>query len=176
MPTAAPFFPPGPQCPLPFNVADVAGGAILCEHTSGPGTAAGQQCQLRCGRGYRSAFPPEPLLCSLQKRRWESQPPHPHACQREWPQEGPPESQGSGPRPLFSPLEGSVSMISQVASEQDRMLNAAFSSRTIGSDVLPRPLGRSFIRGFSGAICSLRHLLLFLAPMRSPGYRTVPTV
>ncbi|KAB0371896.1 hypothetical protein FD755_016834 [Muntiacus reevesi] len=73
-----------PQCPLPFNVADVAGGAVLCEHASGLGTAARQQCQLRCGRGYRSAFPPEPLLCGLQKRRWESRPPHPRACQ--WPQ------------------------------------------------------------------------------------------
>ncbi|KAB0362954.1 hypothetical protein FD754_007110 [Muntiacus muntjak] len=71
-----------PQCPLPFNVADVAGGAVLCELASGLGTATRQQCQLRCGRGYRSAFPPYPLLCGLQKRRWESRPPHPRACQR----------------------------------------------------------------------------------------------
>ncbi|XP_027828679.2 thyroglobulin isoform X2 [Ovis aries] len=71
-----------PQCPLPFSVADVAGGAVLCERALGLGAATRQQCQLRCGRGYQSAFPPEPLLCSVQRRRWESQPPQPHACQR----------------------------------------------------------------------------------------------
>uniref|UniRef100_A0A4W2IQ22 Thyroglobulin n=1 Tax=Bos indicus x Bos taurus TaxID=30522 RepID=A0A4W2IQ22_BOBOX len=71
-----------PQCPLPFSVADVAGGAILCERASGLGAAAGQRCQLRCSQGYRSAFPPEPLLCSVQRRRWESRPPQPRACQR----------------------------------------------------------------------------------------------
>ncbi|KAI4565683.1 hypothetical protein MJT46_009058 [Ovis ammon polii x Ovis aries] len=71
-----------PQCPLPFSVADMPGGAVLCERALGLGAATRQQCQLRCGRGYQSAFPPEPLLCSVQRRRWESQPPQPHACQR----------------------------------------------------------------------------------------------
>ncbi|XP_022409716.1 thyroglobulin isoform X2 [Delphinapterus leucas] len=71
-----------PQCPLPFNVSDVASGALLCAPASGPGGAAVQRCQLLCRPGYRSAFPPEPLLCSLQRRRWESQPPQPRACQR----------------------------------------------------------------------------------------------
>ncbi|XP_028356426.2 thyroglobulin isoform X14 [Physeter macrocephalus] len=71
-----------PQCPLPFNVSDVASGALLCAPASGPGGAAVQRCQLLCRPGYRSAFPPGPLLCSLQRRRWESQPPQPRACQR----------------------------------------------------------------------------------------------
>lgn len=47
-----------------------------------------QQCRLLCRQGYQSAFPSDLLLCSLQRGRWESQPPHPRACQREWPQEG----------------------------------------------------------------------------------------
>lgn len=88
VPTAVPFLLLGPQCPLPFNVSDVASGALLCAPASGPGGAAVQRCQLLCRPGYRSAFPPGPLLCSLQRRRWESQPPQPRACQREWPQEG----------------------------------------------------------------------------------------
>nr|XP_058899033.1 thyroglobulin isoform X16 [Kogia breviceps] len=71
-----------PQCPLPFNVSAVASGALLCAPASGPGGAAVQRCQLLCRPGYRSAFPPGPLLCSLQRRRWESQPPQPRACQR----------------------------------------------------------------------------------------------
>lgn len=76
-------FLPGPQCPLPFNTSDVAGGVILCERASGAGGAPIQRCQLRCHRDYRSAFPPGLLVCSLEKGRWESQPPQPQACQRE---------------------------------------------------------------------------------------------
>lgn len=83
----------GPQCPLPFNTSDVAGGAILCERATGPGGSAIQRCQLRCLRGYWSAFPPGPLLCGLEEGRWVSQPPQPHACQRE-----------CLPRTLLSPL------------------------------------------------------------------------
>lgn len=75
----------GPQCPLPFDAAAAAGGVIRCERASGPGGAAIQQCQLLCRQGYRSAFPPRPLVCSLERRRWVSQPPQPRACQREWP-------------------------------------------------------------------------------------------
>ncbi|XP_066120712.1 thyroglobulin [Saccopteryx bilineata] len=71
-----------PQCPLPFSVSDVTSGAIQCEPASGPGEAAVQLCQLRCRPGYRSAFPPEPLVCSLETRRWRSPPPQPRACQR----------------------------------------------------------------------------------------------
>uniref|UniRef100_A0A8C0WJV7 Thyroglobulin n=1 Tax=Castor canadensis TaxID=51338 RepID=A0A8C0WJV7_CASCN len=71
-----------PQCPLPFSGSDVTGGAVLCDTTSGPGGAAIQQCQLLCRRGYRSAFPQAPLLCSQESRRWVSQPPLPWACQR----------------------------------------------------------------------------------------------
>ncbi|XP_078297761.1 thyroglobulin isoform X1 [Panthera onca] len=71
-----------PQCPLPFNTSDVAGGVILCERAAGPGGSAIQRCQLRCLRGYWSAFPPGPLLCGLEEGRWVSQPPQPHACQR----------------------------------------------------------------------------------------------
>lgn len=81
------FLLPGPRCPLPFNVSRVAGGAILCEPASGPGGAAVQLCQLLCRRGYRSVFPPGPLVCSLERRRWLSQPPQPQACQREWARE-----------------------------------------------------------------------------------------
>ncbi|XP_026351166.3 thyroglobulin [Ursus arctos] len=71
-----------PQCPLPFNTSDVAGGVILCERASGAGGAPVQRCQLWCHRGYQSAFPPGLLVCSLEKGRWESQPPQPQACQR----------------------------------------------------------------------------------------------
>ncbi|XP_073086260.1 thyroglobulin [Manis javanica] len=71
-----------PQCTLPFRMPDVAGGVILCERASGPGGAAVQQCQLRCRQGHWSAFSPGPLVCSLETRRWESQPPQPQACQR----------------------------------------------------------------------------------------------
>ncbi|KAK1331879.1 hypothetical protein QTO34_007555 [Cnephaeus nilssonii] len=71
-----------PQCPLPFNASDVAGGVVLCEPASGPGGAAVQRCQLLCRRGYQSAFPPGPLECSVERRRWLSQPPQPRACQR----------------------------------------------------------------------------------------------
>ncbi|XP_036293424.1 thyroglobulin [Pipistrellus kuhlii] len=71
-----------PQCPLPFNASAVAGGAVLCEPASGPGGAAVQWCQLRCRQGYLSAFPPGPLACSPQSRRWLSPPPQPRACQR----------------------------------------------------------------------------------------------
>ncbi|XP_023613541.1 thyroglobulin [Myotis lucifugus] len=71
-----------PQCPLPFNTSDVAGGVVLCEPASGPGGAAVQRCQLLCRRGYLSAFPLGPLECSLERRRWLSQPPQPRACQR----------------------------------------------------------------------------------------------
>lgn len=74
----------GPQCPLPFDVSRVAGGVVLCERAAGPGGAV-QQCQLLCLQGYQSAFPPGPLVCSLENRRWVSQPPPPRACQREWP-------------------------------------------------------------------------------------------
>lgn len=82
----APIFPLlGPRCPLPFDASAAAGGAVLCEPASGPGGAAAQQCRLRCRRGYRSAFPPGPLLCSLESGRWASPPPQPRACQREWP-------------------------------------------------------------------------------------------
>nr|XP_019579661.1 PREDICTED: thyroglobulin [Rhinolophus sinicus] len=70
-----------PQCPLPFDVSDVAGGVVLCERAAGPGGAV-QQCQLLCLQGYQSAFPPGPLVCSLENRRWVSQPPPPRACQR----------------------------------------------------------------------------------------------
>ncbi|XP_046498238.1 thyroglobulin [Equus quagga] len=69
-----------PQCPLPFNVSEVAGGVILCERASGEATV--QRCQLLCRWGYRSAFPPGPLVCSPQRRLWVSQPPQPRACQR----------------------------------------------------------------------------------------------
>ncbi|ELK11652.1 Thyroglobulin [Pteropus alecto] len=78
----SPQTPPCPQCPLPFDASAAAGGVILCERASGPGGAAIQQCQLLCRQGYRSAFPPRPLVCSLERRRWVSQPPQPRACQR----------------------------------------------------------------------------------------------
>ncbi|XP_037658919.1 thyroglobulin isoform X3 [Choloepus didactylus] len=71
-----------PQCPLPFNVSDVVGGAILCEEASGRGGAAVQQCLLRCRQGYWSAFLQRPLVCSLESGRWVSEPPQPQACQR----------------------------------------------------------------------------------------------
>ncbi|KAM7075694.1 thyroglobulin [Molossus nigricans] len=70
-----------PRCPLPFNVSRGAGGVILCEPASGPGGAV-QRCRLLCRQGYRSAFPPGPLLCSPERRRWLSQPPQPQACRR----------------------------------------------------------------------------------------------
>uniref|UniRef100_A0A8I3RWH6 Thyroglobulin n=1 Tax=Canis lupus familiaris TaxID=9615 RepID=A0A8I3RWH6_CANLF len=71
-----------PRCPLPFNTSDVDGGVIVCERASGPGGAPVQRCQLLCRRGYRSAFLPGPLVCSLEEGRWLSQPPQPQACQR----------------------------------------------------------------------------------------------
>ncbi|XP_028389694.1 thyroglobulin [Phyllostomus discolor] len=71
-----------PQCPLPFDASDVAGGAILCERASGPEGTAVQRCRLLCRRGSRSAFPAGPLACSPERRRWLSPPPHPRACQR----------------------------------------------------------------------------------------------
>nr|XP_054102612.1 thyroglobulin isoform X1 [Callithrix jacchus] len=71
-----------PRCPLPFNVSEVVGGTILCETISGPTGAAIQQCRLLCRQGFRSVFPPGPLICSLESGRWESQPPQPRACQR----------------------------------------------------------------------------------------------
>ncbi|XP_032323561.1 thyroglobulin isoform X1 [Camelus ferus] len=71
-----------PRCPLPFSATAVAGGAVLCEPAPGLGGASEQQCRLLCRRGHRSAFPPEPLVCSLETRRWESSPPQPWACQR----------------------------------------------------------------------------------------------
>ncbi|KAB1257965.1 Thyroglobulin [Camelus dromedarius] len=71
-----------PRCPLPFSATAVAGGAVLCEPAPGLGGASEQQCRLLCRRGHRSAFPPEPLVCSLETRRWESPPPQPWACQR----------------------------------------------------------------------------------------------
>ncbi|XP_016071478.1 PREDICTED: thyroglobulin [Miniopterus natalensis] len=71
-----------PQCPLPFNVSDVTGGVILCERASGPRGATVQLCQLLCRQGYQSAFRPMSLVCSLETRRWLSQPPQPLACQR----------------------------------------------------------------------------------------------
>lgn len=82
-PQPASLLLPGPQCPLPFNTSDVAGGVVLCEPASGPGGAAVQRCQLLCRRGYLSTFPLWPLECSLERRRWLSQPPQPRACQRE---------------------------------------------------------------------------------------------
>ncbi|MBZ3872023.1 Thyroglobulin [Sciurus carolinensis] len=71
-----------PQCPLPFSGQDLAGGVILCERASGPGGAAEQQCRVLCRQGYRSAFSQGPLVCSLDGRRWLTQPPQPWACQR----------------------------------------------------------------------------------------------
>ncbi|XP_037369130.1 thyroglobulin [Talpa occidentalis] len=71
-----------PQCPLPFNVSEVAAGVLLCEQASGPGGAPVQQCQLHCRQGYRSAFLVGPLECDLQGRQWVSPPPQPQACQR----------------------------------------------------------------------------------------------
>ena len=154
---------------------DVAGGAVLCERALGLGAATRQQCQLRCGRGYQSAFPPEPLLCSVQRRRWVSQPPQPHACQREWPQKGPPgvplpASPGLGAEAFIFPPEGSVSMIARWHQSRTECSMQHFLLE--GSAGLPRPLGQSFICGSSEAVCSLRHILLFLASMGSPGYRT----
>ncbi|XP_069321496.1 thyroglobulin [Eulemur rufifrons] len=71
-----------PQCLLPFNMLEVAGGALLCETASGPGGATVQQCQLLCRWGYQSVFPQGPLVCNLESGRWESPPPQPRACQR----------------------------------------------------------------------------------------------
>ncbi|XP_036904476.1 thyroglobulin [Sturnira hondurensis] len=71
-----------PQCPLPFNASDVADGVILCERASSPEGTAIQLCQLLCRRGSQSVFPAGPLVCSPERRRWLSQPPHPRACQR----------------------------------------------------------------------------------------------
>ncbi|XP_007938731.1 thyroglobulin [Orycteropus afer afer] len=71
-----------PQCPLPFSMAGVAGGVVLCGAASGQGAAAMQQCQLRCRPGYWSAFPPRPLLCSAESGRWVAELPQPRACQR----------------------------------------------------------------------------------------------
>ncbi|KAM5314931.1 thyroglobulin [Glossophaga mutica] len=71
-----------PQCPLPFNASDVADGVVLCERASGPEGAAVQLCRLLCLPGSRSVFPAGPLVCSPERRRWLSQPPHPRACQR----------------------------------------------------------------------------------------------
>ncbi|XP_055968176.1 thyroglobulin [Sorex fumeus] len=71
-----------PKCPLPFNASDVTGGTILCEPASDPEGV--QQCQLLCRQGYQLVFPGAagPLSCSLQTRRWMSQLPQLHACQR----------------------------------------------------------------------------------------------
>ncbi|XP_008568520.1 PREDICTED: thyroglobulin [Galeopterus variegatus] len=74
-----------PQCPLPFDMLGVVNGAVLCATASGPGGTAIQQCQLLCRQGHQSAFLPGPLVCSLERRRWESQPPQPRACQRPQP-------------------------------------------------------------------------------------------
>ncbi|XP_058132055.1 thyroglobulin [Dasypus novemcinctus] len=71
-----------PRCPLPFNLSDVVGGAVLCEEASAHGGAAVQRCQLMCRQGYWSAFPQRPLACSLESRHWVSEPPQPLACQR----------------------------------------------------------------------------------------------
>ncbi|XP_060058359.1 thyroglobulin [Erinaceus europaeus] len=71
-----------PKCLLPFNVSDVAGGAILCEPASGSGATAIQKCRLLCLQGYWDVLPTGPLECDLQRRRWVSQPPQPQACQR----------------------------------------------------------------------------------------------
>nr|XP_060485415.1 thyroglobulin-like [Panthera onca] len=107
-----------PQCPLPFNTSDVAGGVILCERAAGPGGSAIQRCQLRCLRGYWSAFPPGPLLCGLEEGRWVSQPPQPHACQRECLPRTllSPLGLRAEHLPAFSPPEGSISTVSQAAS------------------------------------------------------------
>ncbi|XP_008060148.1 thyroglobulin [Carlito syrichta] len=71
-----------PRCPLPFNASMVDGGTVLCKMASGLGGVAIQQCQLLCLQGFQSAFPPVPLVCSLESGRWESQLPQPRACQR----------------------------------------------------------------------------------------------
>ncbi|XP_040586580.1 thyroglobulin isoform X2 [Mesocricetus auratus] len=71
-----------PRCPLPFSESDVAHGGVFCETAAGPGVTAVQQCQLLCREGRQSAFPPGPLICSLESRRWVSPPPPPGACQR----------------------------------------------------------------------------------------------
>lgn len=111
-----PSFLPGPQCPLPFSTSAVAGGVILCERASGAGGAPVQRCRLLCRRGYRSAFLQGPLVCSLEEQRWVSQPPQPHACQRECPPRTQLSLGAQGGAPAFSPPECSISMVSQVAS------------------------------------------------------------
>lgn len=123
---------PGPQCPLPFNVSEVAGGVILCERASGEATV--QRCQLLCRWGYRSAFPPGPLVCSPQRRLWVSQPPQPRACQREWPLECLPSSllplRAQGQGLSFSPSQCSVSTVRWGASRAgERAPGSIFFSR-----------------------------------------------
>ncbi|XP_004580794.2 thyroglobulin [Ochotona princeps] len=71
-----------PQCPLPFNMSEVPGGVILCGPALGSPGATVQQCRLLCLWGYQNAFLPQPLVCSLESRRWVSPPPQPRACQR----------------------------------------------------------------------------------------------
>ncbi|XP_049710027.1 thyroglobulin isoform X2 [Elephas maximus indicus] len=71
-----------PQCPLPFSMESVVGGAVLCEEVSGQGAATVQLCLLRCSQGYWSAFPLRPLVCRVENRSWEAEPPQPRACQR----------------------------------------------------------------------------------------------
>lgn len=111
-----PSFLLGPRCPLPFNTSDVDGGVIVCERASGPGGAPVQRCQLLCRRGYRSAFLPGPLVCSLEEGRWLSQPPQPQACQRECPPSALLSPGARGQAPASSPPEGSIPVVSQVAS------------------------------------------------------------
>lgn len=111
-----PSFLLGPRCPLPFNTSDVAGGVIVCERASGPGGAPIQQCQLLCRRGYRSAFLPGPLVCSLKEGRWLSQPPQPQACQRECPPSTLLSPGVQDRAPASSLPKGSIPVVSQVAS------------------------------------------------------------
>nr|XP_033789280.1 thyroglobulin isoform X2 [Geotrypetes seraphini] len=70
-----------PQCPLSFNISDLANGAIFCEKVMDASFQL-QSCRLICPQGYQNSFTSAPFQCNLESRRWVSEPPHPQACQK----------------------------------------------------------------------------------------------
>uniref|UniRef100_K7FB89 Thyroglobulin n=1 Tax=Pelodiscus sinensis TaxID=13735 RepID=K7FB89_PELSI len=70
-----------PQCLLPFNVAYVVSGALVCANASDQNQSF-QKCQLICRQGFQSAFSNVTFLCDRESRHWISEPPLPQSCQK----------------------------------------------------------------------------------------------
>ncbi|XP_051879425.1 thyroglobulin [Pristis pectinata] len=69
-----------PQCALPFKALEVTNGIVLCDDV--PSGQFVQLCQVKCHRGYQSAFGRRSFVCNMQNGSWITEFPHPESCQR----------------------------------------------------------------------------------------------